>query len=299
MKHLAFALVLLAPAAHAEVLLTAHPAAAALARRLTEGTTISVQAVQPDKLPASRLHSFLTGRGRAEFERSARDADAVLSFRSFWPDDPAYPAARRANIRIVEIDAAQPVDQRMPGIAVLAPDRSDDALYARLGLEPMPPAGEETAPWLAPTRLGEMAEIVAGDLSRLVPADAARMAENLRGLKHELLQIKAQADAVMARRDEVAAIALSPQFGYMAADLGLDLRARIIAAPAEWTPERAQELAGWMVAEDIPIALTARELPASLTAAFAERQIQILQLEPLAPGDPAQLIAGNLARLDD
>ena len=29
MKHLVFALILLAPAAHAEVLLTAHPAAAA------------------------------------------------------------------------------------------------------------------------------------------------------------------------------------------------------------------------------------------------------------------------------
>ncbi|WP_323716147.1 metal ABC transporter solute-binding protein, Zn/Mn family [Paracoccus aminovorans] len=298
MKRLVLALTLaLTPAAQAETLLTAHPAAEALARRLTEGTTISVEAVQPARLPASRLHSFLAGRGRAQLEEAARKADAVLTFRSFWPEDPLYPAARRANIRIVEIDAAQPLDQRMPGIAMLKPDDTDAALYARLGLEPMPPAGEETAPWLAPTRLGEMAEVVAGDLSRLVPADASRLAENLRALKHDLLLAKSEADRAMAARDSVDFVALSPQFGYMAADYGLDLRARIIAAPAEWTPERAGSLARWMAQESIADVLTARALTPELTAALEAEGIRITLLDPIAEGDLAALILANLKRL--
>lgn len=290
----ALMLALLAGTADAETLLTAHPATHALALRLTDGTGIEVVAVQPDKLPASRLHSYLAGRGRVQVETAARDADAVLTLGGIWPEDPLYPAARRANLRIVEIDATRPLDQRLPGIALL-PLSDDAALYALLGLEPMPPAGEETAPWLSPTRLGEMAEIAAADLARLAPQDAARIGENLRGLKHDLLQAKARADAALAAADNLDAIALSPQFGYLAADLGLDLRARIIAAPDEWTPERAAKLAEWLAAEGIGTVLTARDLPPPLAEALAG--LRVVRLQPTAPGDPVALIAANIAGL--
>lgn len=284
----------LAASAHAETLLTAHPATDALARRLVQGTGVTVVAVQPDRLPASRLQSYLAGRGRAQVEAAAQNADAVLTLGGLWPQDPLFPAARRANIRIVDIDATRPLDQRLPGIALLpAPD--DAAPYALLGLEPMPPAGEETAPWLSPTRLGEMAEITAADLARLAPQDAERIAANLRGLKHELLQAKAQADAALAAQDNLDAVALSPQFGYLAADLGLDLRARIIAAPDEWTPDRAARLADWLRAEDIGMVLTARDLPPPLAQALAG--FRVIRLDATAPGDPAALIATNIARL--
>lgn len=294
MKWLPALLLLLAPAAHAETVLTAHPAAEALARRLTEGTTVEIVAVQPDKLPASRLASFLAGRGRAELEEAAKSADAVLTFRSFWPEDPLYPAARRANIRIVEIDSAQPLDERMPGMAVMETTQADAALYAELGLEPMPPEGEETAPWLAPSRLGEMAEVTAGDLSRLAPAEAQKIAANLSGLKRELLEIKADADSTLAARESVDVVALSPQFGYLAADLGLDLRARIIAAPNEWTPERAAKLSDWLKAEGIQTVLTARELPEPLGERLEREGIATVQLSISSAGNPVELIRTNM-----
>ncbi|MFT4013711.1 MAG: zinc ABC transporter substrate-binding protein [Paracoccus sp. (in: a-proteobacteria)] len=281
-------------AAQAETLLTAHPATDALARRLAEGTGIEVTAVQPENLPPSRLHSFLAGRGRDKAEAAARDADAVLTLGGIWPEDPLYPAARRANIRIVEIDATRPLDQRLPGIALLPP-ADDAALYALLGLQPMPPSGEETAPWLSPTRLGEMAEITAADLARLSPGDGARIAENLRGLKQDLLQAKARADAGLAAQENPEAVALSPQFGYLAADLGLDLRARIIAAPDEWTPERAGKLAAWLAGQGIGTVLTARDLPPALAQALAG--LRVVRLRAQAPGDPAALVAANIAEL--
>ncbi|MGA0613322.1 metal ABC transporter solute-binding protein, Zn/Mn family [Paracoccus sp. KR1-242] len=298
MTRLTFALALLIAApAGAETILTAHPAAHALARRLTEGTAIEVRAVQPERLPASRLASFLHGRGRADFEAAAREADAVLTFGSFWPDDPLFPAARRANIRIVQIDAAQPLDQRMAGIALLDPRASDAEIYALLDLQPMPPQGEETAPWMSLTSLAEMAEVVAGDLGRLVPDAAPGITGNLAGLKHELLATKAKADADLADAESVEVVALSPQFGYFAADLGLDLRATIIAAPREWTSERAARLVGWLETEGIGTVLTGRELTGELASALDAGGIRVITLETLPQGDPAQAVAANLALL--
>ncbi|MBK4217121.1 zinc ABC transporter substrate-binding protein [Paracoccus caeni] len=294
---LAIALMLLALPASAETVLTAHPATNALARALTKGSGIDIVAVQPDKLPASRLASYLHGRGQETVEAAAKDADAVLTLRSFWPDDPLYPAARRANIRIIEIDAAKPLDERLPGIALMDATDQDDALYAQLGLEPMPPAGEETAPWLSPTRLGEMAEIVAADLSRLAPEDAAQIAANLGALKHDLLAIKSQADSDLASLDSVEVVALSPQFGYFSADLGLDLRAQIIAAPREWTPERSQQITEWLQQNQIMTVLLARDMPDELIATLNEAGIRSLTMDTLPKDQPQDPISAGVAAL--
>lgn len=299
MMRLAFALSLLALPASADTVLTAHPATHALARTLTEGSGIEVVAVQPDKLPASRLASYLQGRGRETLETAATDADAVVTLRSFWPDDPLFPAARRANIRIVEIDAAKPLDERLPGIALMDPTDQDDALYTELGLEPMPPVGEDTAPWLSPTRLGEMAEIVAGDLSRLSPKDEQQIAANLSALKHRLLTIKSQADTDLAMLDSVEVAALSPQFGYFAADLGLDLRTQIIAAPREWTADRSRQMAEWLTQNQIPTVLLARDMPEELIGALNEVGIRTLILETLPKDQPEEPIAMAVSALAD
>jgi hypothetical protein len=63
----------------------------------------------PANLPASRQPSYFS-RGGASLAKAAQQADAVIGVRSIWRDDPLYPMARRSNIRIVEIDAARPVD---------------------------------------------------------------------------------------------------------------------------------------------------------------------------------------------
>ena len=63
----------------------------------------------------------------------------------------------------------------LSGIAVAEPS-DDGAVYAALGLAPMPATGEGAAPWLAPGSLGRMADVLAADLSRLEPSSAATIA---------------------------------------------------------------------------------------------------------------------------
>ncbi|MDI7059458.1 metal ABC transporter substrate-binding protein, partial [Pseudomonas aeruginosa] len=108
----------------------------------------------PPRRPARRP-AFSAGGGAGGLARAAGRAAAVTALRSIWSDDPLSPLARRSNIRIVEIDAARPVDGALPGIAL----RPGSDLHAY--------------PWLNPTNLGRMADVLASDLERLAPGAAA------------------------------------------------------------------------------------------------------------------------------
>lgn len=93
--------------------LAAHPIVVSLAETLTEGSGIEILRAAPANLPYTRWGAYFAGRGAAALAREAARADAVLTLRSLWPDDPLYPLARRANIRMVEIDAARPIDEAL------------------------------------------------------------------------------------------------------------------------------------------------------------------------------------------
>jgi hypothetical protein len=273
--------------------LTAHPAAFSLASTLARNSAITVEAVQPAKLPATRLASYLSGRGKATLDAAAMDADAVITFRSFWPEDPLYPHARRSNIRIVEIDAGRPLDGALNGIAIAEPS-DDSAVYAALGLSPMPATGEGSAPWLGPGNLGRMADVLAADLSRLDPASAKAIAANLAGLKQALLALKADADMALAEAEDLSAIAISPHFAYLAADLGIDLTASITAAPNEWIPERAARLADWLKSNGVAVVLLDAEPGPVLSVAFEGLKPVVLSTVGAEQADLLKVMTGNI-----
>lgn len=276
--------------------LTAHPAAFSLASILARNSAITVEAIQPAKLPATRLASYLAGRGKTTLEAAATNADAVITFRSFWPADPLYPHARRSNIRIVEIDAGRPLDGVLNGIAIAEPS-DDSAIYEALDLAPMPATGEGSAPWLAPSSLGRMADVLAADLSRLDPSSAKAIAANVAALKQRLLVLKAEADTALAEADDLSAIALSPHFAYLAADLGIDLRASITAAPNEWTPERAAKLADWLKANDVSVVFLEAEPEPALVDALKEYRLVRLSIVEGQEPDIVAAVERNIGAL--
>ena len=116
--------------------------------------------------PICRAHvrsSYFTGRGAPALSALAQDADAAIGLRSLWADDPLYPVARRSNIRIVEVDAARPVDGGLPGIALrtgrqrrleqpaLAIEQQPGAHGRCVGCRPEPPGGRVPRPGSTPT----------------------------------------------------------------------------------------------------------------------------------------------------
>src|SRR3989344_7575540 len=123
--------------------LASLPITYGLGEVLLRGTDVSLERAAPANLPGSRQTAYFTGRGAPALAKLATGADAVIGLRSLWPDDPLYPISRRSNIRIIEVDAARPVDGALPGIAVQPGSKVD---------------GLNSQPWLASNNMGRMAD---------------------------------------------------------------------------------------------------------------------------------------------
>lgn len=221
--------------------LTTLPVTHSLAEALLKGTAVELTRAAPANLPATRQPSYFSGRGGASLNKAARQADAVIGLRSIWRDDPLYPMARRSNIRIVEIDAARPVDGALPGIAV----QGDDAF-----------AGY---PWLHPTNLGRMADVMANDLERLAPSDKDQIQANLAELKRQMLTLISTSQTQLAEVDNLSVVSLSERLGYLANGLNLDVVEQPLPEQDKWDDAALKALGENLKAQDVALVLHHRQ----------------------------------------
>lgn len=256
--------------------LTTLPVTHSLASTLLKGTSVQLKRAAPGNVPASRQPSYFSNRGAASLAKAALQADAVIGVRSIWRDDPLYPMARRSNIRIVEIDAAQPVDGALPGIAV-----NGDEAYS-------------TYPWLNPTNLGRMADVLANDLERLAPADKARIQENLAALKRQLLELTAKSQTALAQVDNLSVVSLSERLGYLASGLNLDVVEQALPTDGKWDEAALKALAQNLKAQDVALVLDHRQPQAAVAAVIEASGATLLVVE----SDPEDAAAGLKASVD-
>lgn len=271
---LAAALTSLPSLASATQVLTTLPVTHSLANTLLEGTSVELKRAAPANLPASRQPSYFSGRGEASLHKAAQQADAVIGVRSIWRDDPLYPVARRSNIRIVEIDAARPVDGALPGIAVTGADA-----YAGY-------------PWLSPTNLGRMADVVANDLERLSPADKARIQTNLAGFKQQVLALAANSQTRLAKVENLTTVSLSERLGYLASGLNLDLVDQPL--PTEWDAAALKALADNLKNQDVALVLDHRQPEAAVAQVIKDSGAKLVVLQ----SDNEDTLAGLKSSVD-
>ncbi|MEA3234174.1 zinc ABC transporter substrate-binding protein [Pseudomonas mosselii] len=262
--------------ASATEVLTTLPVTHSLASVLLDGTSVQLKRAAPANLPASRQPSYFSGRGGASLQKVALKADAVIGVRSIWRDDPLYPMARRSNIRIVEIDAARPVDGALPGIAV----KGDEAFAAY--------------PWLNPTNLGRMADVVANDLERLSPTDKAKIQGNLAGLKRQMLELTANSQTRLAEVDNLTVVSLSERLGYLASGLNLDMVEQPLPADGKWDEAALKALGENLKAQDVALVLHHRQPDAKVAEAIAASGAKLLVVD----SDPDDTVAGLKASIE-
>ncbi|KNX76968.1 metal ABC transporter substrate-binding protein [Pseudomonas sp. 250J] len=262
--------------ANATEVLTTLPVTHSLASALLDGTSVQLQRAAPANLPASRQPSYFSGRGGVSLQKAASKADAVIGVRSIWRDDPLYPMARRSNIRIVEIDAARPVDGALPGIAV----KGDEAFAAY--------------PWLNPTNLGRMADVVANDLERLSPADKAKIQGNLAGLKRQMLELTANSQTRLAEVDNLTVVSLSERLGYLASGLNLDVAEQPLPADDKWDEAMLKALGENLKAQDVALVLHHRQPDAKVAEMIAASGAKLLVVD----SDPDDTVAGLKASVE-
>ncbi|MGE1155591.1 metal ABC transporter solute-binding protein, Zn/Mn family [Pseudomonas kitaguniensis] len=257
--------------------LASLPITYGLAEVLLKGTDVKLERAAPANLPGSRQVSYFTGRGAPALHTLAHDADAAIGLRSLWPDDPLYPVARRSNVRIVEIDAARPVDGGLPGIAV-QPGSAD---------------GLNSQPWQSSNNMGRMADVMAADLSRLAPAAKPSIDDNLAALKQRLLKLSADSEARLAKADNLSVISLSDHFAYLVSSLNLEVISTDARPDADWTPEALQQLSASLKDSEVALVLHHRQPSDAVNAAVTAGGAQLLVLN-VDGADPVTELETNV-----
>ncbi|MGF6201251.1 metal ABC transporter substrate-binding protein [Pseudomonas laurylsulfatiphila] len=258
--------------------LASLPITYGLGEVLLKGTDVSLERAAPANLPGSRQTAYFTGRGAPALAQLAKDADAVIGLRSLWPDDPLYPISRRSNIRIVEVDAARPVDGALPGIAVQPGYRVN---------------GLNSQPWFSSNNMGRMADVMAADLVRLAPEAKPKIDANLAALKQRLLKLSADSEARLATADNLSVMSLSDHFGYLIGGLNLELVGLDARPDAQWTPEALKALSATLKDNDVAVVLHHRQPSDAVKEVIAESGSRLVVLSTDA-GDPVAELEGNV-----
>jgi len=258
--------------------LASLPITYGLGEVLLKGTDVQLERAAPANLPGSRQTAYFTGRGAPALAKLATDADAVIGLRSLWADDPLYPVSRRSNIRIVEVDAARPVDGALPGIAV-QPDNKVDGLNSQ--------------PWFSSNNMGRMADVMAADLVRLAPSAKPTIEANLASLKQRLLKFSADSEARLASADNLSVMSLSDHFGYLIGSLNLELIGLDARQDNEWTPEALKALGATLKDNDVAAVLHHRQPSEALKAVITEAGSRLVVLSTDA-ADPVAELEGNV-----
>ena len=285
LHHLGLALLLSLPGlalAKDVTVLVSQPVTFGLASDLLDGTAVKIQRAAPANLPASRQVSYFAGRGAAALQKVAVNADAAIGLRSLWSEDPLYPMARRSNIRIVEIDAARPVDGALPGIATQAESADDDGLASH--------------PWLAINNMGRMADVMAADLVRLAPDAKPKVEQNLASLKQRLLKLNAHSEAELAKADNLSVYSLSNRLDYLVSGLNLDLVSSDSRDDREWDAESLKSLTQALKDDDVALVLHHRQPSQAVQDAVKAAGIPLLVLETESD-DPLAALEADVGQL--
>ncbi|MFI8376827.1 metal ABC transporter solute-binding protein, Zn/Mn family [Pseudomonas helleri] len=241
--------------------LASLPITYGLSDLLLKASGVKLQHAAPANLPGSRQSAYFSGRGAPALHTLAQNADAVVGVRSLWSDDPLYPMARRSNIRIVEIDAARPVDGSLPGIAV-QPGAQRDGLNSQ--------------PWLASNNMGRMADVIAADLVRLAPDAKPKIEANLAALKQRLLKLTADSEARLAQADNLSVVSLSDRLDYLIGGLNLERVAVAHTGDEPWTPQALEGLTQTLKDNEVALVLDHRQPSAEVKAAIAAGGAQLV-----------------------
>ena len=259
-------------------ILASLPITYGLGELLLKDSSVTLERAAAANLPGSRQSAYFSGRGAPALHKLATQADAVIGLRSVWSDDPLYPMARRSNIRIVEVDAARPVDGSLPGIAVQPGVHGD---------------GLNSQPWLTSNNMGRMADVIAADLVRLAPQAKPQIEANLAILKQRLLKLIADSEAQLAKADNLSVVSLSDRLDYLIGGLNLERVEVDHKGDETWTPETLQALSETLKDNAVALVLDHRQPSAEVKKAIAEGGSELLVIG--ADGtDPVAELQGNI-----
>ncbi|WP_421900923.1 metal ABC transporter solute-binding protein, Zn/Mn family [Maridesulfovibrio sp.] len=199
-------------------ILTSLEATTLLTQTLTEETGIKTILTVPSTY-SMNSHARYFKKHAKIFNEQAEDAAACVTIRSIWNHDDLYPYARRANVRIVEIDGSAPVDKTQAGVKLIKEKE-----------------GGQVSPftWRSPGNLTKMADFIAKDLMALYPDQAAKIDSNLKLLKQDLFKLRTNYESKLLDLESTEMISLTEDFDYLISEFGIEVLDRFLKQQIDW-----------------------------------------------------------------
>ncbi|MDR6957954.1 ABC-type Zn uptake system ZnuABC Zn-binding protein ZnuA [Pseudomonas brassicacearum] len=277
--------------------LVALPAVYALTSALSAGTALEIVRVPTDAaVPMESQANALSRLDAAVFQRAA----AVVTLSSLWRADPLYTAARRHNLRIVEIDASRSWDAIKPGVAVTRAPSSDVPWAVASGVD----EGPSPYAWLGPVNAMRMAALIAADLARLAPADAPRIERNLATLEGQLRRLKADYGARLTQVPDLRVLSLANEFIYLFGEFGIFVDGWFVQQDIDWSDADCAALIQYLRERDIRVVVHKWAPDARIAKAIQDGGARLLILDAGNPGmladaanEYAALLSSNLDAL--
>jgi ABC-type Zn uptake system ZnuABC Zn-binding protein ZnuA len=141
-----------------------------------------------------------------------------------------------------------------------------------------------------------MADVIASDVARLVPAARPRLLANVAALRQQVLTITAQSEARLAAASNLTVFSLSDRLDYLTNGFNLDTAGTDARADEAWTPDALAELTRRLRSASVVAVLHHRELPAALAWTVQQSGARVIVL--LTEGrDPMGELRENAERL--
>ncbi|NDV25171.1 metal ABC transporter solute-binding protein, Zn/Mn family [Desulfovibrio sp. JC010] len=208
-------------------ILTSLKATKLLTQTLTADTRIQTIQTVPSTYSMNSQARYFKKHAR-EFNEQAMGAAACVTIRSIWNRDDLYPYARRANVRIVEIDGSAPVDKTQAGVKLIKEK-----------------TGGNVSPfiWRSPGNLTKMADFIAKDLMALYPDQAAVIDNNLKSLKQQLFKLRTKYELKFIDLESMDVISLTGDFDYLISEFGIEVVDSFLKQEIDWNDADVAALA--------------------------------------------------------
>lgn len=257
--------------------LAALPVLHALAAELTAETTIDAVCLPPGAaVPLQSQAGALSRVDASVFQ----EGSAVITLGSLWRADPLYAAARRHNLRIIDIDASHSWDASTPAVTVIRVPANDVPWVQRdNGSGAWSPYG-----WLGIGNALRMATIIAGDLARLSPPDAPRIAANLAALESRMRVLKADYAARLSPLQDLRVLSLADEFIYLYAEFGIYVDGWFVRQDVEWRDADRAALTQYLREHGIRVVVHKWQPDAGIAKAIADGGARLVILDAGNPG---------------
>ncbi len=188
MKQLFMVLLLIAVVSAKKLVVTSVPALESITKELVAGTDIQVLNPVKGEYGIAELPEVIKSK-MGYLDSLAPSVEAVISLRSIMEEDQLYVQLRTMNIRIVEIDAATPLN---PTLTTIGTIRTEESVNPYV--------------WLAPSVVTRSSEIIAKDLVSLFPDQKEKIESNLQGIREQIRVLIAEYETKFGEIEQFTAV---------------------------------------------------------------------------------------------